>query len=118
MVIVPQPVTGSVAITSRGMPQGLSPGLYLDRDVAIWVSTAEVTIIAPTLDQAKLLAANLPKNIFGWQEFLVNHQDLVKYGTDYAAWLKLAGVSIAAGELEYESRESEEVAKTVSGAVS
>lgn len=115
---VPQPKRGSVVLKLPEVPHELTSGLYLDEDIALYVSSDGVQIVAPDHRTAELIASSLHRTAWNWRGNLISEQDLVSHSVDYAAWLKLAAKLSKVGEQKYESRESEEVAKTVSRAAS
>ena len=110
---VPKPEKGSVGLWLTGVPSGLPPGFYLDEDVALKVNAAGVMIIAPNMEQAKLISASLRQTAMSWRAYLVSDQELTIEANGYAAWLKLAAKFATTGELESVSRESDSEAKPV-----
>lgn len=118
MSTVPQPEKGSVAVMLNVVPSGLQPGFYLDVDVALLVGEKELVVVGPDHDTAKKVAASLSRTAWNWRGNMISDQEMRNQSKDYDAWLKLALTCETTEGLDDKPRESGDVAKTVSKAVS
>ena len=103
---VPQPVCGSVGVVLPVAPNGLSPGLYLDEDVALSVSSQGLVVIAPNSKRVELVVASVKHTVWEWKDYRISEEVLRDRFDAYAAWLDLVAKFSTVGGLHNESQES------------